>query len=89
LIAIVAFWVQSGRNNRKHIRDPVSAIYPVALGLPLLSSSRDVLKGSTGDAAALWLPGDFKVLIKAARTLQGRIFASQFESRWFVFQTEG
>ena len=28
----------------KHIRDPDSAIYPVALGLPLISSNRDVLK---------------------------------------------
>ena len=64
LIAIVVFLSSIWTGHWKHIRDPDSAIYPVALGLPLVS--RDVLKGSFDEAAVLWLPGDFKVLIKAA-----------------------
>ena len=46
LIAIVVFLSSIWTGHRKHIRDPDSAIYPVALGLPLVSSNRDELIGS-------------------------------------------
>ena len=46
LIAIVVFLSSIWSRHWKHIRDPDSAIYPVELGLPLISSNSDELKGS-------------------------------------------